>query len=167
MDDLYDHFRIVLHPSPTLVLALAAAYAGAAACLLSLELGFGIKGLMLAFLILSGFCDLWVAASTRWRRRVSQIVFHPDGDWRVISGAGEVLTGRPVAGRVVHPLAVCFSIRLASGKCLPVTVLGDMCAGDAFRRLRAWLGIHGGRGLDVAAPSRPLRKMSRRDDCLS
>ena len=156
MDDVRDRLRIAFRPSRALLLALGSAYAGATACLLSLDVGFGIKGLMLAFLIFSGFCDLSIHAGGLQRRRVREIILYPGGDWRVINGAGEVLRGTPVAGRLVHPLAICFSIRLGKAKQLPVLVVGDMCSADAFRQLRAWLSVHGEDGPDVASRTRPV-----------
>ncbi len=164
MDDSRDRFRIVLQPSRKLALALGSAYIGAGACLSLLDLGSGIKTLMLAFLILSGFCDLYTHAGGNRRRRVREIIFHLDGNWRVINAAGQILHGKPVAGRLVHPLAVSFSIRLGSGKQLPVFVLGDMCTADAFRGLRAWLSVHGERGQDAAARARPLLSIGRGED---
>jgi hypothetical protein len=151
MDDPRDRFRIALRPSRTLLMALGLAYAGAAACLLSLDMELGIKGPMLAFLTLSGFCDLCLHAGGLRRRRVGEIILHPEGDWRVINGAGEMLRGKPVAGRLVHPLAICFSIRRGNAKRLPVLVLGDMCSADAFRQLRAWLRVHGEHGPATAS----------------
>lgn len=164
MDDVANRVRIALRPSRTLLLALCAAYAGAAACLLSLDLGFGIKGLLLAFLTLSGFCDLCFHAGGR-RRRVSEIVLNSDGDWRVISGSGEVLRGRPDPGRLVHSLAICFSVRLGGAKRVPVVVLGDMCSGEAFRQLRAWLRVHGEDGADNISRTGRVFDRSRGGEC--
>jgi hypothetical protein len=95
---------------------------------------------------------------------VREIIFHLDGDWRVINGAGEIFRGKPVAGRLVHPLAVSFSIRLGSGKRLPVFVLSDMCSADEFRGLRAWLGVHAEGGQGATARARPLLSIGRGDD---
>lgn len=150
MDDARDQLRILLHPSRMLVLALCSAYAGAGACLLSLDLGAGFKALMLALLMLSGYCDLVTRAGAVWRRRVREIVFHADGDWRVIGETGKIRCGRPGAGHLVHPLAVCFTLELAGGKKLPVLIVRDMCTADAFRELRAWLRGHGRSGRDTA-----------------
>jgi hypothetical protein len=161
MDDARNRFRIKLHPSRTLVLALGSAYIGAGACLSLLDLGSGIKTLVLAFLCFSGICDLYSHAGGNRRKRVKEIIFHLDGEWRVINAAGELLQGKPVGGRLLHPLAVSFSIRLGSGKRLPVFVLGDMCTADAFRDLRVWLGVHGERGQDAAARTRPLSRIGR------
>lgn len=163
MDDARDRFRILLHPSRTLVLALGAAYAGAGVCLWLLDLGPGIKGLMFAFLILSGLCDLCIHTGAHRRLSVKEITFHRGGDWQLTNRAGKVFHGKPVACRLVHPVAVCFSIRLDSGVDLPVLVLGDMCGADQFRALRVWLSVHGERSQDASAPTRRPTNMGRRN----
>lgn len=163
MDDARDRFRILLHPSRMLVLALASAYAGAGVCLWLLDLGLGVKGLMFAFLILSGLCDLCIHTGAQRRLRVREITFHSSGDWQLSNGTGKVLHGKPIGHRLVHPLAVCFSIRLDSGEVMPVLVLGDMCRADAFRELRVWLSVHGEGGQDAIARARPLLNMGRRN----
>ncbi len=148
MDDACHRLRVALHPSRTLNLALGGAYAGGAVCLMSLDMGWGIKSLMLAFLILSGFCDLYTH-SARERLRVKEIIPQSNGEWALVNGGGETLRGRPAADYLLHPLAVCISIRLDGGRCVPVLVLGDMCTDEAFRRLRAWLSVYGTGGQDA------------------
>jgi hypothetical protein len=163
MDDVGDRFRIVLKPSRKLLAALGLAYSGAAACLLSLDLEFGAKALMFAFLVLSGVCDSCIHAGGPTRRRVTGLVLHREGDWRVVNGAGEVLRGRPVPGGLVHPLAVCFSIRLADARRLPVLVLADMCGADEFRRLRVWLRLNAEAGAEKFSRTGHVSGSAHRD----
>lgn len=144
MDEARRPLRVILHPSRTLALSLVAGYSGAALCLLSLDLGSGVLSLTFALLTLSGYCDIRTHFGC-YPRRAREIVLHPDDDWRVVDARGGVLQGRPVGALLVHSLAVCFSIRLVSGKRVPVLVLKDMCSPDAFRRLRIWLNMHDGR----------------------
>lgn len=149
MDDACHRLRVALHPSPTLVLALGGAYTGGAVCLMSLDMGWGIKSLMLAFLILSGFCDLHTHAAPDRRFRVKEIILQTNGEWTLVNGGGETLRGRPAADYLLHPLAVCVSVRLGGGRHVSVLVLGDMCTDDAFRQLRAWLSVYGAGGQDA------------------
>lgn len=164
MDDARDRFRLALHPSRTLVLLLGCAYAGAGVCLWLLDLGLGIRSLLCAFLILSGICDICIYTGAHRRRSVREITFDPGGDWQLINAAGTVLHGKPVGRRLVHPLLVCFGIRLDGKEILPVLVLGDMCSGDAFRQLRVWLSVHGeGSGGVVTRARPPLIKGRRKN----
>ena len=144
MDEARRPLRITLHPSRTLALALVTVYTGAALCLLSLDLGSGIATLTLALLTLSGYCDIRSHLG-RHPRRAREIVLHRDDDWRVVDAFGGVSQGRPFDAVMIHSLAVCFSIRSAGGKRVPVLVLKDMCSAEAFRRLRVWLNTNRGR----------------------
>lgn len=163
MEDAHRRFRLSVHPSPTLALGLCAAYAGAAICLLSLDLGSGIKTFMLGFLILSGYCDLLIHLGGHRRRRLVEIILHRDDDWRLMDGDGNSYSGIPVSPRLLHPLAVCFSLRPDSGKHFPVVILKDMCAPDAFRQLRAWLNVHGEGAQRAVGRSRPRWTIGRHD----
>lgn len=163
MDDAHRRFRLAIHPSPTLALGLCAAYAGAAICVLSLDLGSGIKTFMLALLTLSGYCDLLIHLGAHRRRRLVRIIFHRDDNWRLIYRDGNSYCGSPVSTRLLHPLAVCFSLRLDNGNHFPVMVLKDMCAPDAFRQLRAWLNVHGEGAQHAVGRSRPRWKIGRHD----
>lgn len=142
MDDPRDRFRIVLHPSRILAWTLGCGYAGAAVCLLALDLGTGAKSLMIAFLLFSAFCDLRDYAGLAERSRIRELIFHSNDDWIAVSGTDQVFRGRPVSGRLVHPMAVSFSLKQADGKKLPILILRDMCGIDAFRDLRVWLRGH-------------------------
>ena len=144
MDEARRPLRVILQPSKTLALVLLTGYAGAALCLLSLDLGSGLSSLTAALLALSGYSDFRTHFG-RHPRRARQIVLHCDGDWRVIDACGGLRQGRPLGALVVHSLAVCFSIRTDCGKRVPVLVLKDMCPSDTFRRLRVWLNVNGGR----------------------
>lgn len=150
MDDPRDRLRIVLRPSRILVLTLGCGYVGAAACVLALDFAAGAKSLMIAFLVFSALCDLRCYAGLDERRRIREIIFHSSDDWIAISGAGRVFHGRPGWGRLVHPLAVCFSLEQSDGKKLPVLILCDMCDIEALRDLRVWLRGHPGGGGDPA-----------------
>lgn len=156
MDDPRNRFRIVLHPSRMLALALGGAYAGAAACLLAIDLSAGVKSLIIAFLVFSAYCDLRVHAGADGRSRIREIVFHSDDDWIAVIGVGRIVRGRPATGRLVHLLAVCFSLEQPNGKKLPVLILCDMCDGDAFRDLRVWLRGHDTGGGDPAGKRRSV-----------
>ncbi len=150
MDDPSDRFRIVLYPSRILALMLCCVYAGAAACLLVLDFGAGAKFLMIGFLLFSAFCDLRFFAGLDERSRIRELIFHSNDDWIAVSGTGHVFRGRLVSGRLVHPLAVSFSLKQADGKKLPMLILCDMCDVDAFRDLRVWLRSHYSGGGDSA-----------------
>lgn len=164
MDDPHRQFRILIRPSRRLIALLCVAYGGAAACLLSLDLGAGIMGLMLALLVLGAVCDLAVHGRARHRRAPREIVFDAESECRVVGATGVELRGRLRTAILVHPLAVCFTLDLGDRQTLPVLILPDMCRADAFRKLRLWLRAHHGDVRDDATPGHSFTLAGLRND---
>ena len=138
----WDDLHISLRPSRILSAGLCLAYLGASGCLLASEFPQSIRTLAVAFLLVSGFCDLIRFGTARHGAAVRKLILRQDGDWSVVYGNGRATHGRPRVPRLVHPWAVGFTLLLADGRTLPVLILPDMSDRNSFRALRVWLRLH-------------------------
>ncbi len=138
-----DRLHITLRPSKILLIALGFAYAGAAACVTALGLSAVLTVAMLGLLALSAFCDWRTYSGRDPRRRISELVLNADGRWLVVDGEGRIASGAAGVERLVHPLAVSFTLERAEAKPIRILILPDMIEEAHWRGLRVWLRGHG------------------------
>lgn len=134
-----ERLRVTLRPSRTLAVFLITAYAGAAGCLAAIGLPDSLSLPLLALLGMSACCDLRAHVCVSSRSRLCALILDSTGEFVAFDTAGRAMRGTPATVRLVHPLAVSFSLYPDQGRPVAVLVLADMTSAEEFRALRVWL----------------------------
>ncbi|MCC6302586.1 MAG: hypothetical protein IT489_07280 [Gammaproteobacteria bacterium] len=133
--------RLELHPSRRLAAYLALTHGGALALLLWLPLGAAAGGL-LALLIVLCFARSYASrVLMRGGRDIVALVWTRDGDWRLFERGGGERVCRLRADSHVHPALTV--LNFSGERRGSVVLLPDSLDGEAYRRLRVRLGLHG------------------------
>lgn len=133
--------RLELRRSRRLALCLAAAHAGALACIPLLPLGW-LPGALLAALILLSLARSYpLHVLMRGERAVVALVWLREGDWHLIERGGREQACRLRADSYVHPALTV--LNFAGERRCSIVLLPDSLDPEDFRRLRVRLGLHG------------------------